>query len=697
VSKLRAALRLALFLSAWLPALAFAQFGSLVVVMTAPDSGATVSGSIPVSASVTILGAATVVGVQFKLDGANLGAEDTSWPYAITWNTSGAANGSHTLTAVARDFFGGHYTSAPVTVTVANSPPPDTTQPNVSISAPAGSAKVSGTVSVNADASDNVGVVGVQFQMDGAPLGAEDTAAPYSVSWNTAGASNGSHTLTAVARDAAGNTRNSAAVTVLVDNSPPSVSISAPVAGAILAGTVSVSATASDNVGLVGVQFKLDGANLGAEDMTGPYAVSWNTAGASDGSHTLTAVARDEAGNSRTSAPVTVTVTNAPPPQAQRFEETDASVSFDANWSAAPARSWSAGGAAATATAGAQATLTFTGTSVAWVGGRATGTGIARVLVDGVFVAEVDTYSKTEEIRVSMFGISGLAAGNHTLTIEATGRMNAAAVGALVVVDAFDVPAPATSRLQETDPDIAYSAGWMAGDPSRPFSGGTATLSQLAGAQATLTFNGTKVSWIGARGPQTGIARVSVDGAAPVDVDTYAATEQIQAEVFVAANLADTQHTLSIQATGLANGAASASVIVIDGFEVTAPGFRVQETNPAIAYSAGWAPDNRDKAYSEGISAESNVTGAQATFTFVGTGVRWIGARGPQTGMARVFLDGVEVADIDTFALTEGPQHTDYAVTGLARTTHTLHIQIAGKNPAATNAWVLIDAFDVIP
>jgi len=165
----------------------------------------------------------------------------------------------------------------------------------------------------------------------------------------------------------------------------------------------------------------------------------------------------------------------------------------------------------------------------------------------------------------------------------------------------------------------------------------------------------------------------------------------------VATNLADTQHTLSIQATGLANSAASASVIVIDGFEVTAPGFRVQETSPAITYSAGWAPDNRDKAYSEGISAESNVTGAQATFTFVGTGVRWIGARGPQTGMARVLLDGVPVADIDTYALTEGPQHTDFAVTGLARGTHTLTIQITGKNPVAFNAWVLVDAFDVIP
>src|SRR4029077_8435096 len=53
---------------------------------------------------------------------------------------------------------------------------------------------------------------------DGANLGTEDTASPYSVSWNTSSASNGGHTLTAVARDAAGNQTTSSAVAVTVSN-----------------------------------------------------------------------------------------------------------------------------------------------------------------------------------------------------------------------------------------------------------------------------------------------------------------------------------------------------------------------------------------------------------------------------------------------------------------------------------------------
>jgi glucose/arabinose dehydrogenase/PKD repeat protein len=94
----------------------------------------------------------------------------------------------------------------------------DTTPPNVSVTAPTNGATVSGSVAVNATATDNVGVAGVQFLLDGASLGAEDTTAPYSVTWNTTTASPGTHVLSARARDAAGNTQTSSTVSVTVNN-----------------------------------------------------------------------------------------------------------------------------------------------------------------------------------------------------------------------------------------------------------------------------------------------------------------------------------------------------------------------------------------------------------------------------------------------------------------------------------------------
>jgi hypothetical protein len=282
-----------------------------IVAITTPVAG-DVSATINVTANAS--DNISVAGVQFKLNGANLGAEDVAAPYSVSWNTLTATNGSYTLTAVARDAAGNITTSAPVVVNVNN--PADTQGPTVSITAPA-AGNVTGTINVTANAADNIGVSGVQFKLNGVNLGAEDVAVPYSVSWNTLTSTNGSYTLTAVARDAAGNTTTSAGVIVTVNNDTqaPTITITAPAAGNV-SGTINVTANASDDVGVVGVQFKLNGANLGSEDVAAPYSVSWNTLTSANGSYTLTAVARDAMGNITTSAGVVITVNNAPDSQA---------------------------------------------------------------------------------------------------------------------------------------------------------------------------------------------------------------------------------------------------------------------------------------------------------------------------------------------------------------------------------------------
>jgi leucyl aminopeptidase len=96
---------------------------------------------------------------------------------------------------------------------------PDTTPPTVSITAPAAGSTVSGTaVNIAANASDNVGVTQVEFLVDGVVKGT-DTSSPYSFTWDSTTAANGSHSLTARASDAASNSTTSAAVGVTVSNS----------------------------------------------------------------------------------------------------------------------------------------------------------------------------------------------------------------------------------------------------------------------------------------------------------------------------------------------------------------------------------------------------------------------------------------------------------------------------------------------
>ena len=146
----------------------------------------------------------------------------------------------------------------PRSFTLDDAPPvPDTTPPATSISAPANGATISGTTSVAATASDNVGVTKVEFYLDGA-LQSTDTTSPYAWSWNTTTSTNASHSLTTIAYDAAGNTGSSAAVSVTVNNVADTTPPSAPTsltASSNAKRQISLSWTAStDNVGVTGYQ-----------------------------------------------------------------------------------------------------------------------------------------------------------------------------------------------------------------------------------------------------------------------------------------------------------------------------------------------------------------------------------------------------------------------------------------------------------
>ena len=99
-----------------------------------------------------------------------------------------------------------------------------------------------------------------------------------------------------------------------VTGSRLSVAITAPVSGSTASGTVLVSADASGTSGVAGVQFMLDGGEAGREVLAAPFSMSWNTTAVADGTHTLSAVARDATGNSVVSAPLTISVLNAPAP-----------------------------------------------------------------------------------------------------------------------------------------------------------------------------------------------------------------------------------------------------------------------------------------------------------------------------------------------------------------------------------------------
>ena len=124
----------------------------------------------------------------------------------------------------------------------------------------------------------------------------------------------GATTVSCSATDRAGNTAHSSFTVVVQDTTAPTVSVTAPSNNTTVSGSsVTIFASASDLVGVVGVQFKLDtNTNIGSEVTFAPYSIMWDSTSASYGSHTMIAVARDAAGNYATSSPITVTVNNLP-------------------------------------------------------------------------------------------------------------------------------------------------------------------------------------------------------------------------------------------------------------------------------------------------------------------------------------------------------------------------------------------------
>ncbi len=182
----------------------------------------------------------------------------------------------------------------------------DTQAPTASITSPGGGSTVSGDVTVNVSASDNVGVTRVELRANGSLL-ATDISAPYQFAWDTTKLANGNASLVATAYDAAGNSKASSSVTlyvsnataVVADTTPPVVTISNPVNGGKVSGNVAVKVAATDNAGTSTLRQTLYINGKSAATATGgALNYTWNTRKAATGSYTLQAVAVDAAGNS---------------------------------------------------------------------------------------------------------------------------------------------------------------------------------------------------------------------------------------------------------------------------------------------------------------------------------------------------------------------------------------------------------------
>ena len=238
------------------------------------------------------------------------GSNRVAQPGGTTYGDSGLAPRTYYYKVAAEDAAGNvSSASNEVTATIA-----DTTAPSAPASLTATGGTGQATLSWSAS-TDDVGVARYDVYRSTTsgftPGSGTRIAQPSSTSYSDPGLIAGTYYYKVQAEDAAGNVSGSSnEAQASVTGGSIAVSITSPTGGT-LSGVQTVTATASAGQGVAGVQFKVDGQNLGAEDTSTPFSISWDTRAELNDTHTLTAVARDSVGNTVASSPVGVTVSNA--------------------------------------------------------------------------------------------------------------------------------------------------------------------------------------------------------------------------------------------------------------------------------------------------------------------------------------------------------------------------------------------------
>jgi formaldehyde-activating enzyme involved in methanogenesis len=293
---------------------------NLIVSPSSLSFSFTIGGSTPAAQSFAVSSSGTALNYSVSASGGTWlsasGSGSTPGSVSVSINTAGLAVGTYTGTvSVASAGAGNSPQTVAVTLTVTAAPnlmvSPSTLSFNFTIG---GSAPAAQTLTVSSSGSALSYSVSSSGGSWLSVTGAGSTPGTATVSVNPGTLAAGTYTGTVtVSSTGAGNGSQAVSVTLSVsaapDTTPPTVTFASPHQYAVLAGIVKLTVSASDDVGVVGVSYQVDGNQIGAEVGTAPYAVAWDTSGSTNGIHTIIATARDAAGNSSIDN-VTVQVSN---------------------------------------------------------------------------------------------------------------------------------------------------------------------------------------------------------------------------------------------------------------------------------------------------------------------------------------------------------------------------------------------------
>ena len=544
------------------------------VSLTAPSTGsfAAVNSSVTLSAVASdadgFIPTTTPGGVIFYVDGDPV-ATDLVAPYSVTWSPSAAK--SYSIRALAVDDKGNQTLSNAVIVTAVAA------MPTVSLAAPAnnatGTVGSAVTLTASAAASTGAAVAGVTFFQNGTQIGAEDTLAPYTVSFTPATA--GTYALTATVRDDAGISATSSTVNYTATSAQPTIALTAPATGATITVNTAITVTAAPTAGTGAttsqVQFLLGGTTIIGTVTSAPYSISWTPA--TTGNVSLTARVLDSSGASVTSSAVSATVVAAPTvslttPANGSSGTVGSPVMVSASPTASPGASVSKVAFFVTPSGGAQsqigADVVTPPYTVAWTPPSAGNFSLTAVVTDSTSQTATSTAvavavaNSQPTVALTSPGVGSVLTGGSNVSLAATATAGSGAT--IAQVQFLVTPSGATAAVVGTDTSAPYALTWV------PTTAGNYTIT----ARVTDT-NGNTVTSTG----------VSVTAVTATSVALTAPANNSAATVGSATTV-----------TASATATAGATIQSVTFFAAAAGGAPVQIGLPATSapYSVAWTP-----------------------------------------------------------------------------------------------------------
>ena len=230
-------------------------------------------------------------------------------------------------------------------------------------------------------------------------------------------------------------------------------------------------------------------------------------------------------------------------------------------------------------------------------------------------------------------------------------------------------------------------------------SGGGLLASRAAGAKVSYTFTGTSASILGKRAPDGGYGHVYVDGVKTATVTFYSSTTRYKQVVWSKTGLSNAKHTVELRVLGTKPSAATSSWVYPDAFrygsttlEETSALVKQAHRNVALTGALGGS-----YVLATHTASGDNGTQPYVVMKFKGTGASWRGIRSYAGGIAKVYVDNVAKATVDTYGAPSSSGQTLYSISGLPNGVHTIKVVVTGtKRSSATGYNVTFDSFGIV-